>query len=83
MNIEINIEKYLSKFTVRESPMLFDLDFKELQKSLSEGICYVCNCKLKQDMKGNVYCVSARHKRMTKMRFFIRADKLKVYLSTV
>lgn len=74
--MQIDITKYLSKFTVRESPMLFDLEFPELRKSLQEMICYVCGCKLKTSQKGDVYCNSARHRRTTKERFFIRKESV-------
>lgn len=71
-SIESLLQGYMSKFTVRESSQLFDLEFPELRKSLQEMICPVCSCRLKESMKGDVYCVSQRHKRITKERFFIR-----------
>lgn len=74
--MQIDINQYLSKFTVRESSQLFDLEFPELRKSLQEMICYMCGCKLKTSQKGDVYCNSARHKRVTRERLFIRKESV-------
>ncbi len=69
-----DIDKYMSKFTVKESPFLFDLEYPELRKSLKLGVCYMCGCKLKTAQNGDVYCNSVRHKRVTRQRLFIRKE---------
>lgn len=74
--MQIDINQYLSKFTVRESQMLFDLEYPELRKSLQEMICYMCGCKLKTSQKGDVYCASKRHMRVSKQRLYIRKESV-------
>ena len=73
--MQIDINQYLSKFTVRESPRLFDVDGE--WALIKQGICPICECNLKVSQKGDVYCNSAKHKKITKTRLFIRAGKLK------
>jgi len=73
--MQIDISNYLSKFTVRESPRLFDVD--DEWKLIKSGVCPVCSCQLKVSQKGDVYCNSAKHKKITPKRLFIRAGKLK------
>ena len=75
MGLKINIEQYLSKFTVRESERLFDLD--DEWKLIKSGICPVCSCNLKVSQKGDVYCNSKKHLSISPKRLFIRAGKLK------
>ncbi len=75
-DISTLFDNYLSKFSVKESPMLFDLEFPELRNSLKRMICYACGCKLKTAQNGDVYCNSARHKRVTRQRLFIRKESV-------
>lgn len=63
------LDGYMSKFTVYQSPRIFDMyDEMELIKS---GVCPICECKLKVSKKGDVYCRSVKHKSITKKNLFI------------
>jgi len=62
-------EKYLDRFTVRESPRMFDLD--DETKLIKQGICPICSCRLKVSLKGDVYCNSKKHISITRDKLFI------------
>lgn len=69
------LDNYMSRFTVRESPLLFD--FEDDWQLIKSGVCPVCLCQLKVSKKGDVYCSSKKHLGITKKRLFIRKEKLK------
>jgi len=69
------LDGYMQRFTVRESPLLFD--FEDDWQLIKSGTCPVCLCQLKVSQKGDVYCSSKRHLGITKKRLFIRAEKFK------
>lgn len=73
--MQIDINQYLSKFTVRESPRLFDIDGE--WELIKQGICPTCLCNLKVSQKGDVYCSSKKHLKISPKRLFIRAEKFK------
>lgn len=74
--MQINIEQYLSKFKVIQSPRIFDVD--DEWSLIKQGICPICECNLKVSVKGDVYCNSKKHLKLTPKRLFIRAEKFKV-----
>lgn len=63
------LDKYMEKFTVHQSPHLFDMN--DETKLIKQGICPVCLCNLKVSKKGDVFCNSKKHLTITKKRFFI------------
>ncbi len=63
------LDKYMDKFTVYKSPHLFDMN--DETKLIKQGICPVCLCNLKVSKKGDVYCRSVKHKKITKKSLFI------------
>ena len=69
------LDNYMSKFVVHESPRMFDLD--DEWQLIKKGICPVCACNLKLSMKGDVYCNSKKHLKLTPKRLFIRSEKIK------
>lgn len=72
----INKEQYLNRFKIIQSPRLFDTDTKEDWSLIKQGICPICLCNLKLSLKGDIFCNSAKHKKITKKRFYIRGEKL-------
>lgn len=67
--MNIDIEKYLSKFKVYKSDNLFDLDLTVLK----EGRCPKCFNKLKMMRDGKkAYCNSKKHFKT----FIVNVDKL-------
>jgi hypothetical protein len=72
--MEINIEQILNRFKIIQSPRLFDVDET---KFIKQGICPICECNLKVSLKGDIYCNSAKHKRITRDRLFITQDGFK------
>ena len=73
--MEINKEQYINRFTIIQSPRLFDTDTKEDWSLIKQGICPICSCNLKVSKKGDVFCNSLKHRTITKKRLFIRAEK--------
>lgn len=72
------LDNYIDRFVVNESPRLDlqdkhgnDILSKEDIEILKSGRCYYCGCKLYTDLKGNVMCKSAKHKKITKKRLYI------------
>lgn len=63
------LDKYMEKFTVHQSPHLFDMN--DNSNVIIGGNCPVCLCKWKMSMKGDIRCNSKRHKQITKKGFFI------------
>ena len=65
---------YLSKFTVHQSDMLFDLEPKDIHNALAEKRCPKCGNKLHIPLKGKMaFCKSKKHKQTFKCSI----DKLK------
>jgi len=59
--MEINKDTYLSKFVVRESQTLFDLDFYIIHESVIQDRCPYCNNKLKTNLDKTIKrCVNKR-----------------------
>ena len=75
--MNIDLSKYLERFKIIQSPRLFDTDSKEDWNLIKSGVCPICLCNLKLSMKGDVYCKSAKHKKITKKGLYIRAEKIK------
>jgi hypothetical protein len=73
--MEINKEQYLSRFKIIQSPRLFDVDGE--YKLIKQGICPICECNLKLTLKGDIYCNSRRHLKITKKRLFIPSGSMK------
>jgi hypothetical protein len=78
MELQINVDQYLSKFTVRPNQTLFPLSAKEKKDLLIKKRCIVCGNKLRIDLKGNGRCVSKKNN----CKFFIRAKVLAKYICT-
>lgn len=74
--LNIDKEQYLNRFQIIQSPRLFDTDSKEDWNLIKQGICPICNCNLKVSLKGDIFCKSAKHRKITKKRFYIRGEKL-------
>ena len=70
-NISTLLNIDMSRFKVYESPHLFDTN-DELQL-IKQGICPVCLCQLKVSKKGDIYCRSVSHKRISRKGLFITA----------
>lgn len=75
MELQINIDQYLQKFTIRKSASLFQPTAGEIVKALKDKRCPICQRKLKIDMKGNGRCASK-----FKDKFFISKVKLDKYI---
>lgn len=69
MDFKIDINKYMERFKVIQSPRIFDL--YDEATLIKQGICPICECNLKVSQKGDIYCNSVKHKKITKKRFFI------------
>lgn len=63
---------YMSKFIIRQSPRLIDMDDEIIL--IKQGICPICECKLKVSKRGDIFCNSVKHKSITSKKLFITKD---------
>lgn len=71
--LNINPSEFLKRFKVYESPLLFDIDQKEMFATLKQNRCLICGNKLKFMRNGKMaFCKSVKHKKS----FIISVEKL-------
>lgn len=79
--MEIDKDSILNRFTIIQSPRLFDTERSEDWNLIKQGICPICSCNLKVSKKGDVFCNSKKHKTITKKGLFIRAKSFPIFNS--
>lgn len=71
--MELDIDKMMKRFTVRQSDQLFDIEQKDMYASLKDNRCIKCGCRLVFTRNGKVaFCRSVKHKQ----QFLITVAKL-------
>jgi hypothetical protein len=70
--IESLLDGYMGRFKVYDKGTLFDTN--DEWKLIRSGVCPVCLCQLKVSKKGDVYCKSVAHKKISKKGLFVPAE---------
>jgi hypothetical protein len=75
MNIEINVEKFMSKFKKVKTSTLFEPSKEDITRALLQKKCPLCSRRLYQSRDGKMW----RCKSVVKDGFIIRDEVLKNY----